>query len=502
LARCNVACNCCSPGDRQRSLDVAFGLQPAGLRQAPGNEIVPFPVGDPAGQALRQSVLRLQFQHFPHGPVGGLPFGIHQPPCPIQKRIDQHGSNYGVPGIQLIRLVERVERLFRRGFFAEFAGAIEALQGLASPFLVLAHQLLELQQLRLARKFGQRALDRLHGALVVPALQVLIRLLHPARLGILVRLLVAPFHQALNFEHQAGLLVVDRFEDLPLVQGFVELPAIFEKARLGDDRIHQVPLVAHQPHGPLEVRFAGIKLQRLFEDGCPFVQVGLGFHAPVGFRDHARQLLALALLHVELQCLKQRVVRVFCQVLPAGGGSGFEVVFGKVAARFLVRILQRVVLGVYLIIKILICAAAAGIGFRQVPVHGDQHFQPAEGGGDFALFPGSHGSLVQTRFFLAHAGHFLLPASHFRQQAQRLGVVGFEGYHVFQGIARLPERLVIQVLPAKRDPLRNLARSSLFLHLFLKRKRVQIFRIEFQRFLDFAQRQRIFGGFEKAPRAA
>src|SRR6202035_277841 len=104
---------------------------------------------------------------------------------------------------------------------------------------------------------------------------------------------------------ETGRAPVERARPLPLLQGLSKLPALLKKARFGDDGIHQVALIAHDPYGALEVALARIQLQRLLENTHALVQVRLLLHAPVGFGDYYRQALSSALLHIELQRLEE-----------------------------------------------------------------------------------------------------------------------------------------------------------------------------------------------------
>ena len=486
---------------RRRAVDVAIGLHPARLCQAPRDEIFALAIRDPARQALRRSMVRLQMQHLLHDGVGRFPVRIHQPPRLLQQRVHQHRANHRIARIQVVRLAQGRQRFFRRSLFARIPRLRQPNERLAAALLALAHQLFQLQQFGLAGKFRQRARHRLQGALIVAAFQIFVGLLHPPGLGIFVRLLIAPLDQPLNLERQPRLLIVDRFQDLPLIQRVVELPALFEEARFGHDGIHQVPLVPHQPDRTLEVRFAGVQLERIFQYAHPPVQVRFRVHPPVGLRDHLRQPLPLPLFHVELERLKQRVVGIFRQILPAHRHGSFKIVGRQIALGFLVGILERVVLRVDLVVEILIRAAAPGVRFRQIPIHRHQHFELAQRLRHLAFFPSLHGRLVETRLVFTHPRDFALAPPHFGQQTQRFGLVGLHLHHVVQRFARLPEGLIIQVLPCQRDPFRNLFLAPLPFHLRFQRECVGILRIQFQRLLNLAQRQRIFGGFKKAPRA-
>ena len=129
-------------------------------------------------------------------------------------------------------------------------------------------------------------------------------------------LLVAPLLQALDFKLQSRILAVDRAQNFPIVQRIAERSLLFVQVRAGNDGIHQIALVLHQPQRALEMRFAGMLIERLAQNIDALVQIGLGLDLPVDRSDEGRQFLPLLLLDVVSEGLKNRVVRILGQIGP------------------------------------------------------------------------------------------------------------------------------------------------------------------------------------------
>ena len=136
--------------DGEGPTKVSIGLQPPRLRQAPGDEIFLFPVGDLTRETLGRTMVRVQLQDFLHGGFGCIGCRIDRLARLLKQRVHQHRADHGVSGIQLIGLAQGFDRAIGIILLALLPCAVEELQSLLRTLLILADQLFELQQFRLA----------------------------------------------------------------------------------------------------------------------------------------------------------------------------------------------------------------------------------------------------------------------------------------------------------------------------------------------------------------
>ena len=70
---------------RDSPFQIAIGLHSARLGEASGDKLLAFAIGDPASQAPRRGILRLEPEHFLDRGVGAVAVEIRQPPGLLEK---------------------------------------------------------------------------------------------------------------------------------------------------------------------------------------------------------------------------------------------------------------------------------------------------------------------------------------------------------------------------------------------------------------------------------
>src|SRR6266542_256332 len=243
--------------------------------------------------------------------------------------------------------------------FGGVARAIDELVRLGRAPLTLEDELFELGKFGVVGEFGDCALEGVKGAIVLAQFDGAVDLLDAAGLLGEAGFGVAALDETLDLEAEAGVSGVDGFEDLPLVERLVELLALLIQLGLADDGSDEVALVPDQAERGLEVLLFGVLGGGVFEDGDANVEVVLLVHAAVDFGDEGGELLAAALLDIELEGLKQSVVGVLGEELLAEGEGAIEIVGFQAVARFIVRVFEVVVLAANLIVEAAVGAAAA-----------------------------------------------------------------------------------------------------------------------------------------------
>ena len=146
--------------------------------------------------------------------------------------------------------------------------------------------------------------------------------------------------------------------------------------------------------------FVGVSLERFFQYANPGVEIGLAFHLPVYGGDESRELLSFLFFQVKLQRLKKGVIWILRHPCVAQLQSVVEIAVGPMLAHFRIGIVQGIMFGAHLIVKILIAGSFRAGGIRSPPVQFQYQRQLGQGVADFSLLPGVHGSMMQLLFFL------------------------------------------------------------------------------------------------------
>src|SRR5579864_1741704 len=105
---------------------------------------------------------------------------------------------------------------------------------------------------------------------------------------------------------------------------------------------------------------ARVEPERSLQDSDTFGKVRFFLDPVVHLGDICRELLPALLFGFEFESLKERVTRVFIQVLIADGEGFGQIAIRQVFSRFGVGILNSIMLGTNLVVEVLVSVGLSG----------------------------------------------------------------------------------------------------------------------------------------------